>query len=75
MVGSGIDEVRQTQLADSPQPLKKGMLNELKNYGIWNCNESIYRIVQYFMDIGHTAKFDTKKSFQNQIPQKCAYSG
>ena len=44
----GIYHICHTQLLNSPQPLKPGMLDQVKKKRIGNGNEPIYRVVEDF---------------------------
>jgi hypothetical protein len=52
MIGPGVDKVGETQLPDSPQPLKEGMLYQFKGQIIWDFNKSIDRIIDDFQFVG-----------------------
>ena len=46
---SGIDEVRKSQLGDPTQPLHERVIQKIKRQGMLDRNESINRIVEYFV--------------------------
>jgi hypothetical protein len=43
--------MREADLLDSPQALKVRMFNQFKNDPVWNADESVYGVIEYFLTV------------------------
>jgi hypothetical protein len=66
MQSTRIHVLRQTQLLDSPEPLKVRMLNQIEQQLRWNCDESVNGIVEnlLFVRCWHETKVTRRSCSQ-----------